>query len=80
MQVQLFKKVGKYTDKDGKEKTSTRFYVKCGDTLVPIEVPYFEGEDGRDYQYNGRKSVLSAFADILPDKPKSDISNTPSAT
>ncbi|MDE6667678.1 MAG: hypothetical protein K2K38_04955 [Clostridia bacterium] len=70
-QVQLFKKVGKYTDKDGKEKTSTRFYVKCNDTLVPVEVPYFEGKDGeRDYQYSNRKAVLTAFADNLPDKDK----------
>lgn len=77
-QVHLFKKVGKYTDKDGKEKTSIRFYVKCGDTLVPVEVPYFEGKDGeRDYQYNGRKAVLTAFADTLPDKETTaDKSNT----
>lgn len=67
-QVQLFKKVGKYTDKDGKEKTSTRFYVKCGDVLVPVEIPYFEGEDGRDYQYASRRAVLSAFSDTLPEK------------
>lgn len=72
MEVQLFKKVGKYTDKkDGREKMSTRFYLKCGDALIPIEVPYFEGSEGRDYQYNGRKAVLTAFADNLPDKEKS---------
>lgn len=71
MQVELLKKVGKYTDKDGKEKQSTRFYVRCGGTLVPVEVPYFEGEDGKDYQYASRKAVMSAFADDLPEKPKS---------
>lgn len=72
MEVQLFKKVGKYTDKkDGREKMSTRFYLKCGDALIPIEVPYFEGSEGRDYHYNGRKAVLTAFADNLPDKEKS---------
>lgn len=71
MQVELFKKVGSYVDKkDGKEKQSTRFYLRCGDSFIPVEVPYFEGEDGRDYAYNGRKSVLSAFASILPDKDK----------
>ncbi len=69
MQVELFKKVGKYTDKDGKEKQSTRFYVRCGGTLVPIEVTYFEGKGGeKDFQYSGRKAVLTAFADDLPDK------------
>lgn len=76
MQVELFKKVGKYTDKDGKERQSTRFYVRCGGTLVPVEVTYFEGKDGeKDLQYGARKAVLNAFADDLPDKDKSaDVS------
>ena len=72
MQVQLFKKVGTYTDKkDGKEKRFTNFYVKCGDALIPVEVCYFPNDkfDGRDPQYSGRKDVLSAFAAMLPDKP-----------
>ena len=72
MQVQLFKKIGKYTDKnDGKEKQFTNFYIKCGDALVPIEVCYFPQAkfDNRDPNYNGRKQVLSAFAAILPEKP-----------
>lgn len=71
MQVQLFKKVGTYTDKkDGKEKPFTNFYVMCGDALVPVEVCYFPNPkcDDRDPQYNGRKQVLSAFASTLPDK------------
>ena len=75
MQVELLKKVGKYTDKDGKEKQSTRFYLRCGGSLVPIEVPYFEGEDGRDYQYSNRKAVLTAFAADLPDKPTTPPKN-----
>ena len=71
MQVQLFKKVGKYTDKStGKEKSFTNFYIKCGDTFVPVEVSFFPQDkfDGRDPNYNGRKLVLSSFADNLPDK------------
>ncbi len=70
MQVQLFKKNGTYTDKEGKEKRYTNFYLKCGDALVPIEICFFPQEkfDGRDPQYSGRKEVLSAFAAILPDK------------
>lgn len=73
MQVELLKKVGSYVDKkDGKEKSSTRFYLRCGGSLVPVEVPYFEGEDGRDYQYNGRKAVLTAFADDLPEKEQKE--------
>ena len=68
-QVELFKKVGKYTDQNGNEKTSTRFYLKCGDALVPIEVTYFENkETGKDSQYSGRKAVLTAFAETLPEK------------
>lgn len=73
MQVELFKTSGTYVDpKDKKEKPYTRFYVRCGSSLVPIEVPYREGEDGRDYRYSGRKEVLKAFADDLPEKPTAD--------
>lgn len=81
MQVQLFKKSGKYTDKDGKEKPFTNFYVKCGDALVPIAVCYFPNAkcDNRDPQYNGRKEVLSAFAAILPDKSDNGAVHRPSA-
>lgn len=68
-QVGLFKKVGKYTDKkDGKEKTFVNFYVLCGDALIPVEVKFFENEEGKDYQYSGRKAVLAAFSEVLPDK------------
>lgn len=76
MQVQLFKKVGKYTDKDtGKEKPFTNFYVKCGDALIPVEPCYFPKAefDNRDPNYNGRKQVLSAFAAILPDKNDGNV-------
>ena len=69
MELQLFKKNVKYKDKDGNEKTATNFYLKCGDALVPIEVKFFANKDtGKDNQYLGRKSVLSAFAADLPDK------------
>ncbi len=76
-QVQLFKKNGTYKDRDGKEKHFTNFYVKCNDTLIPVEVCYFQGEDGRDNQYSSRKAVLSAFSDILPEKQS--MSKTPSS-
>ncbi len=78
-QVGLFKKVGKYTDKkDGKEKTYVNFYVRCGDELVPVEVKFFEGDDGHDYRYSGRKAVMSAFAETLPDLPDKGESKTKS--
>ncbi len=74
MQVQLFKKVGTYQDKEtGKDKSFVNFYVKCGDTLIPIQPCFFpdKDNDNRDYQYNGRKEVLKSFADTLLDKDKS---------
>lgn len=71
--VNLFKKSYTYKDKDGNEKQGTRFYAGCGDNLVPIEVTYFDKKDSSgkslgDSQYQSRKSVLSAFAEVLPDK------------
>lgn len=80
MQVELLKKNGKYVDKkDGKEKSFTNFFLRCGDELVPVEVCFFPQEkfDGRDPNYNGRKKVLSAFAAILPDKPENGKTGKP---
>ena len=77
MQVNLYKKVGKYTDKDGKEKGYVNFYVKCGDQMIPIEVSYFPNEkfENRDLNYAPRKEVLKAFAETLPDiDDKKDVS------
>lgn len=74
MQVNLFKRRVPYVDqKDGKEKIATNFFVSCGDILVPVEVKYFENkETGRDDRYMERKTLLSAFADTLPERPKKD--------
>ena len=70
MDVKLYKKEGSYTDKKtGETKKSIRFYLGCGNSLIPIEVTYFENTDtGRDSQYSGRKEVLKAFAQDLPPK------------
>lgn len=68
-EVKLFKKLATYKDKDGNEKTATNFFVQCGDVLVPVEVKYFEDkETGQDYNYRSRKTLLSAFAELLPDR------------
>jgi len=41
----------------------------CGDVLVPIEVKYFEDkETGTDKNYRSRKTLISALADILPER------------
>ena len=70
MLVRLFKKESTYIDKnDGKEKKATRFYLECGNSLVPIEPTYFENaETGRDAQYASRKAIMKAFAEDLPQK------------
>ena len=68
-EVKLFKKKATYTSKkDNTEKTATNFYVMCGDKLIPIKVKFFGGDDGQDSGYSSRVSVLSAFADELPEK------------
>ena len=74
MQVNLFKRRVPYVDKkDGKEKIATNFYVDCGGILVPVEAKYFEDkETGRDDRYMERKTLLSAFAETLPERPKKD--------
>ena len=73
MQVNLFKRRVPYVDKDGENKIATNFFVSCGDIFVPVEVKYFENkETGRDNWYMERKTLLSAFADTLPERPKKD--------
>ena len=70
--VQVFKKQSQYVDKDGKDRTATNFFVDCGGILVPVEVKYFEDkETGRDDRYRERKVLLTAFAEMLPDKETS---------
>ena len=59
--------------KDGKEKIATNFYVDCGGILVPVEAKYFEDkETGRDDRYMERKTLLSAFAETLPERQKKE--------
>lgn len=67
--IKLYKKKSNYVDNEGKERTATKFYVMCGDVLVPIEVTYFKSADGvPDKAYPSRKQILSAFAEELPEK------------
>ncbi len=70
MQVQVFKRISNYTDKDGNEKSATNFFIECGDSLVPVEVKYFRNDEGQDPNYRTRKALLSAFAELLPEKSK----------
>ena len=71
MLVNLYKKTGTYfSEKDNKDKPYTNFYIKCNDQLIPVESKYFPNAqfDNRDPGYQGRFAVLSAFAEILPEK------------
>ena len=69
MMVELYKKKVTYHNEQNEEKTATNFYVKCGDVLVPVEVKYFEDKATHtDRNYGSRKTLLSAFAQELPDK------------
>lgn len=71
MLVNLMKKNRTYTDKDGQEKTTTNFFLKCGDSVIPIDVKYFPDKDTKkDIRYQGRRDVLRALADPLQDKPE----------
>ena len=67
--IKLYKKDSTYTDKNtGEQRKATRFYLMCGSTLIPIEVSYFGTDDKKDTQYSGRKEVMRAFAEELPEK------------
>ena len=69
MQVKLFKKNVNYVNKDGETKVATNYFVQCGDVLVPVEVKYFENkETGEDKNYRTRRSLMSAFAEELPER------------
>ena len=75
MTVELFKQISNYTDKEGKERTATKFFIKCGSELIPIEVTYFKNDEKGDPNYRGRKMVLSSYAVEIPRKEKKDSAN-----
>ena len=75
MQVKLFKKNVEYTTQAGEKKTATNYFVECGDVLVPVEVKYFEDKQtGEDKNYRTRRTLMSAFAEELPERKK-DVSS-----
>ena len=71
MLVELFKREGTYKDKEGQEKRYVNFYVKCNDTMIPVEPCFFPKADkgGKDPGYAPRKEVLKTFATALPPLP-----------
>ena len=70
MEIKLFKKETTYADKStGEARSATRFFIQCGDALIPVQVTFFENpETGKDAQYASRKAILKAFAAELPSK------------
>ena len=71
MQVKLFKKNVEYTTKEGEKKTATNYFLQCGDVLVPVEVKFFADKvTGEDKQYRTRRTLMSAFAEELPERKK----------
>ena len=84
MTVNLYKKTGTYfSEKDQKDKPYTNFYIKCNDQLIPVEVKYFPNPQfqDRDPGYQGRFAVLSAFAELLPEREeKKDVKDVPTAS
>ena len=48
------------------------FYVQYGDQMIPVEPKYFPNAkcDNRDPQFGGRKAVLEAFAEVLPERER----------
>ena len=72
MTVGLFKKKGTYKDKEGKDKYFINFFVQCGNKMIPVEIKYFPQDqfDGRDPAFAGRKEVMDAWAEELPEKEK----------
>ena len=78
MVVGLFKKNVEYTNQDGEVKTATNFFVQCGNVLVPVEVKFFEDkETHKDKNYGTRRTLMSAFAEELPDRKKSNSVEQP---
>lgn len=73
MNIKLFKKSYTYKNKNNEEVTGTRFYIMCGDALIPVEVTYFDRKDDKgnslgDANFKSRKAILSSYAEVLPDK------------
>ena len=69
MLVKLYKKNGEYKTQSGELRKVTNYFVECGDVLVPVEVKYFEDKETHtDKQYATRRTLMSAFAEELPER------------
>ena len=76
MLVKLYKKNDEYTTNSGEKKKVTNYFVECGDVLVPVVVKFFEDKETHtDKQYATRRTLMSAFAEELPERKPTK--NTP---
>lgn len=77
MMVKLFKRNVEYTTATGEVKTATNYFLQCGDVLVPIEVKFFADKaTGEDKNYRTRRTLMSAFAEKLPERKKETPTET----
>ena len=75
MEVKLFKKHVGYKTQTGEEKTATNYFLQCGDVLVPVEVKFFADKvTGEDKRYRTRRTLMSAFAEELPERKQDNVS------
>lgn len=75
MEVKLFKKHVGYKTQTGEEKIATNYFLQCGDVLVPVEVKFFADKvTGEDKQYRTRRTLMSAFAEELPERKQDNVS------
>lgn len=75
MMVKLFKRNVEYTTATGEVKTATNYFLQCGDVLVPIEVKFFADKaTGEDKNYRTRRTLMSAFAEELPERKQNNVS------
>lgn len=76
LEVKLYKKNVKFKDQNGEEKTGRNFYLNIGDEFVPINVCYFPNDkcEGRDPNFAGRVSLVSACAEWMPEKSRKQTS------
>ncbi len=81
MQVELYKKNVEYTTQAGEKKTATNYFVGCGNVLVPVEVKFFEDKETHtDKNYRTRRTLMSAFAEELPEREKATAPEQSKAT
>ena len=67
VEVNIYKRRKTYVQADGSVKNVDQFFIKCGCVLVPIKVAFFGTDEKPDYQYSGRKAVLSSYSEELTD-------------